>query len=161
MKDACHWPPSVWIRRRSDDTALRLQELSSRSCIPAKHYSTWLTQSFWNSPIAWKCRLASFPGLPRLRFLIACSVQKLGQKAWWILPRDSRQGSNSQSVSQSSLMSPAKKCSRSSVGPMRLAKSTINHLRAHTEPTRDIYKCIYINIYSTKMTNIVSQAHWN
>ena len=32
--------------------------------------------------------LASFPGLPRLRFLIACSMQKLSQKAWWILPRD-------------------------------------------------------------------------
>ena len=33
-------------------------------------------------------KLASFPGLPRLRFLIACSMQKLSQKAWWILPRD-------------------------------------------------------------------------
>ena len=32
--------------------------------------------------------LASFPGLPWLRFLIACSMQKLSQKAWWILLRD-------------------------------------------------------------------------
>ena len=38
--------------------------------------------------------VASFPGLPRVQFLIACSMQKLSQKAWWILPRDSRQGRN-------------------------------------------------------------------
>ena len=36
--------------------------------------------------------LALFPGLPRLRFLIACSMQKQSQKAWWILPRDPRHG---------------------------------------------------------------------
>ena len=36
--------------------------------------------------------LASFPGLQRLQFLIACSVQKRSQKAWWILPRDSQHG---------------------------------------------------------------------
>ena len=38
------------------------------------------------------------------------------------------------------LMSPAKKRSRSSVGPMRLAKSTTDHLRAPTEPTVIIAK---------------------
>ena len=32
--------------------------------------------------------LASFPGIPRLQFLIACSIQKRSQKAWWILPCD-------------------------------------------------------------------------
>ena len=36
--------------------------------------------------------LASFPGLPRLQFLIACSMQKRSQKAWWILPCDPRHG---------------------------------------------------------------------
>ena len=36
--------------------------------------------------------LASFPGLQRLQFLIACSVQKRSQKAWWILPCDSQHG---------------------------------------------------------------------
>ena len=30
--------------------------------------------------------LASFPGLPQLQFLMACSMQKRSQKAWWILP---------------------------------------------------------------------------
>ena len=39
--------------------------------------------------------VASFPGLPWLQFLIACSMQKRSQKAWWILPRDSWQGHNS------------------------------------------------------------------
>ena len=28
--------------------------------------------------------IASFPGLPRLRFLNDCSTQKLSQKAWWL-----------------------------------------------------------------------------
>ena len=38
--------------------------------------------------------LASFPGLPQLQFLITCSMQKLNQKAWRILPHDPRQGQN-------------------------------------------------------------------
>ena len=51
---------------------------------------------------------------------------------------------------------------------MRLAKSTTNHLRAPTEPTRDNckrkkkkkkYIYIYIYVSSTKMTNTVPQAH--
>jgi len=36
----------------------------------------------WVSTIECWIKLASFPGLPRLRFLIACSMQKLSQKAW-------------------------------------------------------------------------------
>ena len=46
MKDACHWPRSVWTmtKERQRYSALRLQELCTRSCIPAKHCSTWLTQ---------------------------------------------------------------------------------------------------------------------
>ena len=34
--------------------------------------------------------LASFPGLLRLQFLIACSMQKRREKAWGISSRDSR-----------------------------------------------------------------------
>ena len=47
IKDACHWPRSVWTmtNERQKYSALRLQELSVRSCIPAKDCSTWLTQS--------------------------------------------------------------------------------------------------------------------
>ena len=51
----------------------------------------------------------------------------------------------SQSDSQI-LMPPAKKCSRSSVGPMRLAKSTTKYLRAPTEP---IHMIIAIKIIIT------------
>ena len=32
--------------------------------------------------------VASFPGLLRLQFLIACSMQKRREKAWWISSRD-------------------------------------------------------------------------
>ena len=57
-------------------------------------------QTYFSLPLApptgnkekygWLARLASFPGLPRLQFLIACSMQKRREKAWWILPRDPR-----------------------------------------------------------------------
>ena len=46
IKDACHWPRSVWTmtKERQRYSALRLQKLCTRSCIPAKDCSTWLTQ---------------------------------------------------------------------------------------------------------------------
>jgi len=46
IKDACHWPRSVWMmtKERQRYSALRLQEFCPHSCIPAKHCSTWLTQ---------------------------------------------------------------------------------------------------------------------
>ena len=34
--------------------------------------------------------VASFPGLPHLQFLIACSMQKRRGKAWGIFTRDTR-----------------------------------------------------------------------
>ena len=47
IKDACHWPHSVWsvTKEQWRYSALRLQELSTCSCIPAKHCNTWLMQS--------------------------------------------------------------------------------------------------------------------
>ena len=38
--------------------------------------------SGWNKTETRGVGVASFPGLPRLRFLIACSMQKRSQKAW-------------------------------------------------------------------------------
>ena len=47
IKDASHWSHSVWTMTKEQQrySALRLQKLCTRSCIPAKHCSTWLTQS--------------------------------------------------------------------------------------------------------------------
>ena len=57
MKDACHRPRSVrtMTKERRRYSALRLQELSTRSCISAKHCSTWLTHT-------WRMRVQCVPG---------------------------------------------------------------------------------------------------
>ena len=48
IKGACHWPRflQTLTRERRRYSALRLQELSTRSSIPAKRCGTWMTQSF-------------------------------------------------------------------------------------------------------------------
>ena len=48
IEGACHWPRSVWTvtKVQRGHSALHLQELSTRSWNPAKHWSTWLMQSF-------------------------------------------------------------------------------------------------------------------
>jgi len=49
------------------------------------------TTQFWTPDGAIMVLLSLVPrGLPRLHFLIACSMQKWSQKAWWILPCDLR-----------------------------------------------------------------------
>ena len=40
--------------------------------------------------ISYGLDIASFPGLPHLQFLIACSMQKRRGKAWGIFSRDTR-----------------------------------------------------------------------
>ena len=48
IKDACHWLHSMWTMMREWQrySAFRLQELSTHLSISAKHFGTWLTQSF-------------------------------------------------------------------------------------------------------------------